>query len=113
MTYTLLLYWEPGTGPQEGTPELEAEFERWDAVTEEMRQAGVLVHNEALNFRETAVTISGADGSLKRRDGDALGAPDALFGFYVLNVDSEDEALRWAERMPHLDYGSVEIRPSM
>jgi hypothetical protein len=113
MSYTLLLYWEPGTGPEEGTPELEAEYAKWDAVTEEMRQAGVLVLNEALNFRETAVTISGVDGSLKRRDGDALGAPDALFGFYVLNVDNEDEAIRWAERMPHLDYGSVEIRPSM
>ena len=113
MTYTLLLYCEPGTGPEEGTPELEAEHAEWEAVTEQMRQAGVLVLNEALNFRETAVTISGVDGSLKRRDGDALGAPDALFGFYVLDVDNEDEALRWAERMPHLDYGSVEIRPSM
>jgi hypothetical protein len=113
MTYTLLLYWEPGTGPAEGTPELEAEFERWDAVTEQMRAAGILIANEALNFRETAVTISGADGAVKRRDGDALGAPDTLFGFYVLDVDNEDEALRWAERMPHLDYGSVEIRPSM
>lgn len=113
MTYTLLLYWEPGTGPAEGTPELDAELERWEAITEEMRQAGVLVHNEALNFRETAVTISGVDGSLKRRDGDVLGAPDTLFGFYVLNVDHEDDAIRWAERMPHLDYGAVEIRPSM
>jgi hypothetical protein len=113
MTYTLLLYSEPGTGPGEGTPELEEEYRRWDALTEEMRQAGVLVLNEALNFRETAVTLSGVDGSLKRRDGDALGAPDAVFGFYVLRVDSEDEALRWAERMPHLDYGSVEVRPSM
>jgi hypothetical protein len=113
MRYTLLLYWEPGTGPEEGTPELDAEYERWDAVTEEMRRAGVLVLNEALDFRETAVTLSGVDGSVKRRDGDALGAPDALFAFYVLDVDSEDEAIRWAERMPHLGYGSVEIRPGM
>jgi hypothetical protein len=113
MTYTLLLYWQPGTGPQEGTTELEAEYARWDAVTEEMRQAGVLIANEALGFRETAVTLSGADGALRRRDGDAVGAPDTLFAFYLLNVDSEDEALRWAEKMPHLGYGSVEVRPSM
>ena len=41
MHYLLTLTFRPGEGPQEGTPEFDAEMARWGALNEEMRQAGV------------------------------------------------------------------------
>ena len=41
MQYLLQLTFRPGEGPQEGTPEYDAEMERWGELKEELRQAGV------------------------------------------------------------------------
>ena len=38
---------------------------------------------------------------------------NALTMFYLLNCESEDEAVRLAGRYPWLDYGHVEVRPVM
>ncbi len=38
---------------------------------------------------------------------------DALTMFYLLNCESDDEAIRLAGRYPWLDYGHVEVRPVM
>ena len=39
MQYLILLRFPEGAGPQEGTPELDAEMERWGALNEELKAA--------------------------------------------------------------------------
>jgi hypothetical protein len=34
-----------------------------------------------------------------------------LGGFFLLECKDLDEALHWAEKIPHAKYGSVEVRP--
>jgi hypothetical protein len=35
-----------------------------------------------------------------------------LGGFFVIDVENLDEALKWAEKCPAVHYGKVEIRAS-
>ena len=34
-------------------------------------------------------------------------------GYYVVRVDTLDEALDWAAKIPDARYGSIEVRPVM
>ena len=44
-------------------------------------------------------------------DGPFAVTKEVLAGFYVLDCDGLDEALRHAARFPTARYGSVEVRP--
>jgi hypothetical protein len=44
-------------------------------------------------------------------DGPFAVTKEVLAGFYVLDCNGLDEALRYAARFPTAQYGSVEVRP--
>jgi hypothetical protein len=46
-------------------------------------------------------------------DGPFAETKEQLGGYYVVDVDSEEQALDWAAKMPSLPHGSVEVRPIM
>jgi hypothetical protein len=46
-------------------------------------------------------------------DGPFAETKEQLGGFYLVDVESEEQALDWAAKMPNLPYGSVEARPIM
>jgi hypothetical protein len=51
------------------------------------------------------------EGKTVVTDGPYAETKEHLGGFYVLDVANLDEAISWAEKVPNVDYGSVEIRP--
>src|SRR5215208_5417930 len=53
----------PGEGPQEGTPEFDAEMARWGALNEEMRQAGVAVGASGLH-QDATTTVRTKNGEV-------------------------------------------------
>ena len=109
MQYLVLLTQRPGEGPQEGTPEFDAEMKRWNELIEELRQAGAYVG--ATGLREGATTVRSRDGELTVTDGPYAETKETLFSFMVLEVADLDAAIEWAGKMPAVAYGSVEIRP--
>ncbi len=113
MKYMLLLYYEPGTDPPPDSAAYDAEMSRWSAVTDEMAEAGVLVANHALQPVEAAATLRSPNGSPVLTAGPFAETKEVLFASYVLEVPDFATASDWAARLPHLGYGSVEIRPVM
>lgn len=113
MRYILLLYSAPDAGPRPGSPEEAAEMPQWFAVTEEMEKAGVLGGGEALHGIDNATTARVRDGKLVTTDGPFAETKEALGGYYVVDVDTIDEAIEWAAKLPNAPYGSIEIRPIM
>lgn len=99
-THLLIHRFVPGTGPAEGTPELDAEMHRWEQLDAELRESGILVGAYALDA-PTAVL------------GTRLPAEETVFAVHAITARSDAEAGQLAARMPHLDYGSVEVRPLM
>ena len=55
-------------------------------------------------------TVRGAGRPLVS-DGPFAETKEQLCGFYVIEVDSRDEAVAWAKRCPALVHGTVELRP--
>ena len=111
MKYMLLLRAAPDGGPQEGTPELDAEMAQWGAVTEELQSSGVLLSGMGLDGENTATTLRTRNGERVLTDGPFAETKELLFSFYVIDVPDLDTAIEWAAKMPNAEYGSVEIRP--
>jgi hypothetical protein len=109
--YILLIY-----APTEGGPspeEMEAEMGRWWEYTQALRDAGVMLAGEALQGSETATTVRVRDGQRLTSDGPFAETKEVLGGYYVIDVPDLDAALEWAETIPSVGYGSVEVRPVM
>jgi hypothetical protein len=111
MKYLLLLYSEPGAGPAPGTPEQAAEMQEWWAYTDALQAAGVLLAGEALQGTETATTLTRRTGEVVSTDGPFAETKEVLGGFYMIDAENLDAAMKWAEQCPIMAYGSVEIRP--
>ncbi|HEX2084683.1 MAG TPA: YciI family protein [Solirubrobacteraceae bacterium] len=110
MQYALMLHFRPGEGPQEGTPEYDAEMRRWGELNQEMRDAGVWRGATGLELDATT-TVRARDGELTVTDGPYAETKEVLFSFYLIDVPDLDAAIEWAKKAPSAAYGSVEVRP--
>jgi hypothetical protein len=78
------------------------------AFMDEARAAGVRIpYSAELQPPSTARTLR-ADGTVT--DGPFAETKEQLGGFYILDVDSIDEALTWARRIPLLPGDRIEVR---
>jgi hypothetical protein len=110
MKYMLLFYANESEGPQ--TPEEgEAIAQTWYALLKEAKDAGVLLDNNGFKPVADATTVRLRDGKTLITDGPFAETHEQLGGFFLVDCKDLDEAIRWAKKIPHASYGSVEIRP--
>lgn len=109
--YLVLLY--TPDGDESVDRELWAQMPLWLELTEGLREAGLLETNGALHRPEAATTVRVRNGEIEMTDGPFAITKEVLAGFYVLDCDSLEEALRHAARFPNAQYGWVEVRPIM
>ncbi len=76
-----------------------------------MKRAGVHRGGAELKPIATATSIRFTNGSARTMDGPFAETKEQLGGFYVIDVANLEEAIRWAEKMPGMTDGAVEIRP--
>ena len=113
MKYMIMLQFKRGEGPQEGTPEYDAEMKRWGEINAEMREAGVMVAVTGLQIDASTTVSSPEGGAPVVTDGPYAETKEVLFSFYVIDVPDLDAAIEWAKKMPAAEYGGVEIRPTV
>ena len=117
MKYLLLIYGDEAAGNerygQMSEDERNEMMGRWFSYTEELQSAGVHVAGEGLQGTETAKTVKGNGSGTLVTDGPFAETKEQLGGFYLVDVPGEAEALEWAQKMPNLPHGSVEVRPVM
>ena len=105
MKYLLTLTYRDGEGPEEGTPEFDAEMKVWDALNEELKDAGLLVAASGLK-PETATTVA-------RRARSPTGRTRRPRRSCSPSTSSTSRTStrrsRWAQKMPATEYGSVTI----
>jgi hypothetical protein len=87
---------EPGTG--RGLDE--ALLTAYMKFNEEMYQAGVLVASEGLNPAAPGARIAVRDGKRHVVDGPFAESKELVGGFYIIEVESLQEAISWALRAP-------------
>jgi hypothetical protein len=97
---------------------------RWESLSDEEKQAvyarygafgdeagdAVLGGAELASTRD-ATTVRVRDEETLVTDGPYAEVKEALGGFYVFDVDTLDEALDLAAKIPGAEHGAVEVRP--
>jgi hypothetical protein len=113
MRYIALLYGEPDAGPAPGTPEFMKMLREFQSATEAMADAGILVDSSPLQPPQAATTVRVRDGETLLSDGPFAEIKEQLGGYYIMECEDLDTALRYAATIPSAKYGSVEVRPVM
>jgi hypothetical protein len=108
MKYMLLLYSNETAGGHENQAE---EYQAWMDYMNEATTAGVLLDSGGLEPTSTATTVRIRDNQTLTTDGPFAETHEQFGGYSILECENLDEAIRWAEKIPTVKYGSIEIRP--
>ncbi len=112
MQYMLLIYdderqWAGMNDQERGTI-----FQEYGAYTNELHESGAFVAGDALQPTSTSTTVEYRDGKTLTTDGPFAETKEQLGGYYLIDVESLDEAIEWAARIPSArHFGKVEVRP--
>ncbi|MGI9379608.1 MAG: YciI family protein [Methyloligellaceae bacterium] len=113
MQYMCLIYATEGTGPQPGSPEFGGFMKAYADFTQQVKDDGKFIAGEALEPVNTATTVSKRGGKTEIMDGPFAETKEQLGGYYLLDCENLDEAVRYAAMIPSVEYGRVEVRPIM
>jgi len=111
MKYILLIYGDERVWESMAPSEMEKTYEAHRAYGEAMQKAGVIRGGAELKPTRTATSVRFTDGKPKTFDGPFAETKEQLGGYYVIEVDDLDQAVEWAEKMPGMTSGTVEVRP--
>ena len=112
MKYLLLLYDAVDAVDELSADRRRALVDEHVAFSRRLREAGVMVMGEALAGPESATTLRFGDGGEPSvTDGPFLETKEALGGFYVLDCESLDAAMRIAGEVPRSPGLVAELRP--
>ena len=95
------------------TPEdMRSFMQRVSALEDEMEATGTFVFGGALHGPEAATVVHRGTGLEEVvTDGPFADAKEHIGGFYVINAESLDDALKWADKVVDATSHSIEVRP--
>lgn len=77
---------------------------------EELQKAGVLLALDGLHPPSMGARVAFAGGKAKVTDGPFIETKEVLGGYWMIRVNSKQEAIEWASRCPGSDNEVIEIR---
>ena len=95
---------EPGTMPDAQAVAAMMKY------NESLQKAGVLLGLEGLHPPSMGARISFAGGKPKVTDGPFAETKEVLGGYWMIRVNSKEEAIEWASRCPAGENEVIEIR---
>jgi hypothetical protein len=113
MQFMLLIYDDQQAWERLSEEERNAVMGEYFAYTDQLREAGAYVAADALQPTGTATTVRVRDGEQLLTDGPFAETKEQLGGYYVVDVDTIDDAIQWAAKIPSARLGSIEVRPVM
>jgi len=77
---------------------------------QELQQAGVLLALDGLHPPSMGARVCFSGGKPKVTDGPFTEAKEVIGGYWMIKVNSREEAIQWASRCPGWDNEVIEIR---
>ena len=94
------------------TPEdMQSLMERVVALEDEMEATGTFVFGGALHDPDASTVLRSGEGDVVMTDGPFVEAKEHIAGFYIINADDLDAALRWARKVVDATNHPIEVRP--
>lgn len=106
--------YQPGTPPHERAgehfaPPVDA-VERMMKFNEDLANAGALIALDGLHPPSKGGRVLYSSGPPRVAKGDTANAKEVIGGFWMIRVESMEEAIGWAKRIPAAEGDVVEIR---
>lgn len=111
MKYMLLCYDDVAYWENAGKTGLEAAMHEVYAIIEDLKAKRQLIDCAPLKPGNIGANVQIRNGKRLVTDGPYAETREVLGGFWMVDVDNLDEAIRIAERHPGARVGTVEIRP--
>ncbi len=111
MRYMLLCYDDEQAWERAGQAALQAAMDEAVQLTHELHAKGQYLLASPLHEAATATTVRIRDGKRQVTSGPYAETREVLGGFYLIDADNLDEAIRIAARHPGARVGAVEVRP--
>jgi hypothetical protein len=110
MKYMLLVYLD-----EQALSESEREhcYVESAQLTQDLNSSGQYLDASPLHPVSTATSVRVRAGKRLVTDGPFAETREQLGGYYLVDARDLDEAIRIAERIPPVQFGTVEIRPVM
>ena len=108
MQYLLLINDDLSERSDDELDELIAEYGQF---TQAVQDSGALVGANQLQPGSTATVVSVRDGETILTDGPFAETKEVLGGYYLVDVETLDEAIEWAAKIPSARIGHIEVRP--
>jgi hypothetical protein len=91
--------------------QMRAMGQRLAALEQEMDANGAWVFSARLHGPETATVVRATEGDLLTTDGPFAETKEHLAGFYIIDAEGLDTALRWAAKVSETIGRPIEVRP--
>ena len=111
MKYVLLIYGDERVWASMNKEEMEKIYADHRAYGAEMAKTGVIQGGSELKPVATATSVKFSGGKPRTVDGPFAETKEQLAGFYLIEAANLEEALSWAEKVPGMTDGTVEVRP--
>jgi hypothetical protein len=90
--------------------ELEAALAAVEALNKDLRESGAFRFAGGLHPPSSAKTVDATSGEPVVVDGPFVDAPEYVGGFWVIEAEDEDAAVRWAAQVSKTLGGRIEVR---
>lgn len=111
MKYLLLIYEAEEIWDNKTDDEKRAVIERHMSLGERMTNDGIEFAGNALQSTATAVSVRKRGGDMQVSDGPFAETKEQLAGFYLVDVETIEQAMEYAALIPHSETGTIEVRP--
>jgi hypothetical protein len=112
MRYLLMIHADESGWEAMSDDEREARLAQYTAFARRVRERGILHGGDELQSTASATTVRVQNGETLVTDGPYAETREALGGFFLVEVDSMDEAVDLATQLPEPPAGGgIEIRP--
>lgn len=112
MQYMLMFYENAAELARRDDPaQAPAYWGAWNAYVGALAGSGTVRGGNGLMPPRAATTVRVTGGQRQVQDGPFADTREHLGGYFVIEVETLDEALEWAARAPNSSAGGTEVRP--
>ena len=110
MAYMLMLVEPVGQRQERGTAAGQVVYDRMLGFAESLKKRGLLRGVESLASLDQGARLQVRDGKARVLDGPFAEAKEMIGGFFLVDVETLDEALALAAECPAAEWCTVEVR---
>ena len=111
MQYLLLIYEDESIYLGMTKDEFAARLKRFNTLRQDLVDKNIMRGGQPLEPTQTATSVRVRDGETITTDGPFAETKEQLIGFFMVECENLDEALKAAARIPVAESGTIEVRP--